>query len=276
MQKTLAQVLDWSLRDINRIDAHLLLQHVLGVEQAYILTHIDQLLTPQQESYFSQLIAKRVEGVPIAYLIGEREFYSLTFSVSDAVLIPRPETELLVDLTLARMPQDKPCRILDLGSGCGAVAITIAKYRPESQVIAIDYSAAAISVARSNARNLNINNIEIRRGDWFKALAEEKFDLIVSNPPYVAEHDPHLQQGDLRFEPPLALSAGEDGLMCIRHIIANAPKYLATDGWLLFEHGYNQAAACRDLLAKHRFCALFSEKDLAGIIRVSGGCLHSN
>jgi release factor glutamine methyltransferase len=271
MQKTLAQALVRSCRAIDKVDAQMLLQHVLNVNQAYLLTHPDQLLTCQQEEAFAQLVTQRVDGTPIAYLTGEREFYSLKFSVTEAVLIPRPETELLIDLALARIPTHKACRILDLGTGSGAIAITIAKHRPESHVVAVDCSAAALFVARLNAQNLVVSNIHIVQGNWYDELAQEKFDLIVSNPPYVAEHDPHLQQGDLRFEPLQALATGDDGLACIKHIIINANKYLADEAWLLLEHGYDQAAACRQLLIENGFSQLFSHNDLAGIIRVSGG-----
>ncbi len=271
---TLAQALAGSCQDVDRIDAQILLQHVLNVDPAYLLTHPDQPLTPQQKEAFTQLIVQRVNGVPIAYLVGEREFYSLKFSVTNAVLIPRPETELLIDLALARLPPNKMCRILDLGAGSGAIAITIAKHRPKSHVVAVDCSAAALVVARQNAHNLDVRNVHFVEGSWYDELSDERFDLIVSNPPYVAKHDPHLQQGDLRFEPSLALATGDDGLACIKHIIINANKYLADEAWLLLEHGYDQAAACRHLLLENGFNELFSHKDLAGIIRVSGGAVY--
>lgn len=273
MQTSLSQALVRSCQQVDRIDAHMLLQFVLNVDQAYLLTHFDQRLTFQQTETFNQLIKQRVSGVPIAYLIGEREFYSLKFRVTDAVLIPRPETELLIDLALARIPAHKACQILDLGTGSGAIAITIAKYRPKSQVVAIDCSAEALIVAKSNAQNLGVSNISFREGNWLDDLSSSnKFDLIVSNPPYVAKHDPHLQQGDLRFEPIMALSAGDDGMACIRHIVANASKHLVNDNaWLLLEHGYDQAVICRKLLIQNNFTRVFSYKDLSGIIRVSGG-----
>ncbi len=268
---TLARALAGSYQDVDRIDAQMLLQHVLNVDPAYLLTHPDQPLTSQQKEAFTQLIAQRVNGVPIAYLTGEREFYSLKFSVTEDVLIPRPETEFLIDLALTRIPVHKVCRILDLGTGSGAIAITIAKHRPDSQVVAVDCSAAALVVARLNAHNLDVRNVHFVAGNWYDDLSDEKFDLIVSNPPYVAKHDPHLQQGDLRFEPSLALATGDDGLACIKHIIINANQYLAEEAWLLLEHGYDQAAACSQLLFENGFNELFSHKDLAGIIRVSGG-----
>lgn len=272
---TITQALTWAQHAIDRIDARLLLQYALEADHAFLLTYPDQLLTSQQADQFSRLVTQRIHGMPIAYLIGERAFYDLTFKITEAVLIPRPETELLVELALKRIPADQSCKILDLGTGSGAIAITIAKHRPQSQVIAIDLSADAVAVSRWNARNLRVNNVHIMTGNWFNELAEEKFDLIVSNPPYVAENDPHLQQGDLRFEPQLALSAGANGLACISCIINGAPIYLVNGGWLLLEHGYNQAAGCRRLLENTDFSNICSYPDLAGIMRVSGGQLNA-
>jgi release factor glutamine methyltransferase len=272
--ETITQALTSAYREIDRVDARLLLQHVLDVEHAFLLTHPDQVLTSQQTDDFSRLVRQRSDGIPVAYLIGRRDFYDLTFRVTEAVLIPRPETELLVELALKLIPDNQFCKILDLGTGSGAIAITIAKHRPQSQVIAIDLSSEAIAVSRWNAENLEVNNISLRTGHWFDELFGEKFDLIVSNPPYVAENDPHLQQGDLRFEPQMALSTGDNGLACIRHIIAAAPNYLVNDGWLLLEHGYDQAAACRRLFGDRDFSNICSYPDLAGIMRVSGGQLN--
>ncbi|MDP1786901.1 peptide chain release factor N(5)-glutamine methyltransferase [Nitrosomonas sp.] len=272
--ETITQALTSAYREIDRVDARLLLQHVLDVAHAFLLTHPNQVLTPQQTDEFSRLVRQRSEGMPVAYLIGRRDFYDLTFRVTEAVLIPRPETELLVELALKLIPDNQFCKILDLGTGSGAIAITIAKHRPQSQVTAIDLSSEAIAVSRWNAANLEVNNISLRTGNWFDELSGEKFDLIVSNPPYVAENDPHLQQGDLRFEPQMALSTGDKGLACVRHIIAAAPDYLVNDGWLLLEHGYDQAAECRRLFRDRDFSNICSYPDLAGIMRVSGGQLN--
>ena len=272
--ETITQALTSACREIDRVDARLLLQHVLDVEHAFLLTHPDQVLTSQQTDEFSRLVKQRSEGRPVAYLIGKRDFYDLTFKVTEAVLIPRPETELLVELALKLIPDNQFCRILDLGTGSGAIAITLAKHRPQSQVTAIDLSSNAIAVSRWNAANLEVNNIYLKTGNWFDELSGERFDLIVSNPPYVAENDLHLQQGDLRFEPQMALSTGDNGLACIRHIIAKAPDYLVNTGWLLLEHGYDQAAACRRLLGDRDFSNICSYPDLAGIMRVSGGQLN--
>ncbi len=271
--ETIIQALTSAYREIDRVDARLLLQHVLDVDHAFLLTYPDQVLTSQQTDEFSRLVRQRVDGIPVAYLIGRRDFYDLTFKVTEAVLIPRPETELLVELALKLIPDNQFCKILDLGTGSGAIAITLAKHRPQSQVAAIDLSSGAIAVSRWNAANLEVNNISLRTGNWFDELSGEKFDLIVSNPPYVAENDPHLRQGDLRFEPQMALSTGDNGLACIRHIIATAPDYLVNNGWLLLEHGYDQAAECRRLFGDRDFSNICSYPDLAGIMRVSGGQL---
>lgn len=256
---------------VDKVDAQMLLQHVLDVDHAFLLTYSEKILTEQQRADFLSLVKRRMEGMPIAYLTGKRAFYDLIFKVSDAVLIPRPETELLVDLALQRIPADTPVKVLDLGTGSGAIAITIAKHRPRAQVTAVDISCDALEISLENARNMQIKNIRFMTSNWFDELLSETFDLIISNPPYVAEADPHLQQGDLRFEPGLALTAGMNGLACIQHIINRAPKYLVNEGWLLFEHGYDQADECRILLRDGDFSNICSYPDLAGIMRVSGG-----
>ena len=244
---------------------------MLNKNQVFLHTYPEQTLTSQQNQVYNQLVARRVKGEPVAYLIGKRDFYDLTFKVTPAVLIPRPETELLVELALARVPVDRHCRVLDLGTGSGAVAITIAKHRPRTTVVAVDVSVDAIVVASKNAKEIGVTNVTIINGDWFDAMIGVKFDLIVSNPPYVAEEDPHLKQGDLRFEPLLALAAEDDGLASLRWISSEAPKHLNTGGWLLMEHGYDQADVCRKLLKEAGFNRIFSSPDLAGIMRVSGG-----
>lgn len=273
---TITQALTEAYRAIDRIDARMLLQHVLTVDHAFLLTYPDQVLAPQQIEDFFRLVKRRIDGIPVAYLTGERAFYDLTFKVTEAVLIPRPETELLVELALERIPVDQPLRILDLGTGSGAIAITLAKHRPQTQVVAIDVSADALAVSRWNAKNLQVDNLSWVMGSWFDELSAQKFDLIISNPPYVAENDPHLRQGDLRFEPQIALSAGSNGVACIRHIIEAAPKYLTNGGWLLLEHGYDQADECRQLLQHVGFSNICSYPDLAGIMRVSGGQMNAS
>lgn len=272
-QITILEALRQAGHDIDEIDARILLQYVLSVSHAHLLAHPEQELAQDQVLSFRTLTIRRAHGEPVAYLTGKREFYSLDFSVTPAVLIPRPETELLVDLAFARIPLDLPCKVLDLGTGSGAIALTIAKHRPLADVIAVDFSADALMVAGKNAEQLNVSNVRIMEADWFEGLAGEKFDLIVSNPPYVAYGDPHLVEGDLRFEPGIALTAGDEGLDCIRSIIASAPAHLAAGGALLLEHGYDQAETCRQLLDEAGFGGVFSHPDLAGIMRVSGGCL---
>jgi release factor glutamine methyltransferase len=270
-QTTIAQALQQTQLDIAATDARILLQRVLNVSYAHLIAHPGQELAPEQAQQFYSLASRRAAGEPVAYLVGEREFYSLSFKVTPAVLIPRPETELLVDLALERVSTDRSCKVLDLGTGSGAVAIIIAKHRPLASITAVDSSAAAMVIARMNAEHLVATNVRMLAGDWFSGVAGEEFDLIVSNPPYVADGDPHLEQGDLRFEPHTALAAGSDGLDCIRRIITAAPTYLIAGGWLLLEHGYDQAAACRQMLSKAGFSEAFSHPDLAGTMRVSGG-----
>ena len=274
MQITTREALYQACLNIDAIDARILLQHVLDVGHAHLVAHPAQVLTAEQVQSFHLLATRRALGEPVAYLIGKREFYGLGFTVTPAVLIPRPETELLVDLSLERIPLDSPCRVLDLGTGSGAIALTIAKHRPLASITAVDISADAVAVAKTNVAQLNVNNVRILEGNWFCELGQERFDLIVSNPPYVAEGDPHLSQGDLRYEPDWALTAGGAGLECIESIVASAPAHLAANGMLLLEHGYDQAQACRDLLSKTGFVGVFSLPDLAGILRVSGGCLE--
>ncbi|HET9700228.1 MAG TPA: peptide chain release factor N(5)-glutamine methyltransferase, partial [Burkholderiales bacterium] len=258
-----------------RIEARSLLSYLLGRDRSWLAAHGRDPLPPADEAAFEALLARRRAGEPVAYITGWREFYGLDFQVTPAVLIPRPETELLVDLALERLPAHELRRVLDLGTGSGCVAIAIAAHRPLAEVTAVDASEAALAVARENASRLLPQSrrdaaISFQRSDWFSALKHERFDLIVSNPPYVAEGDPHLEQGDLPFEPRSALAAGADGLDGIRHIVSEAPAHLDAGGWLLFEHGYDQAAACRNLLRVAGLQETGSFRDLAGIERVSG------
>lgn len=268
---TIANVLSQARNFIPYHDVRILLQSVLKVNHAYLIAHPEQSLIPTQIQTFQLLVTRRVSGEPIAYILGEREFYSLKFKVNPSVLIPRPETELLVDLALEKISSDIPCKVLDLGTGSGAIAITIAKLRLLANVTAVDSSVDAIAIAKKNAKYLNVSNVHVIKSDWFEGLAGERFDLVISNPPYVIFDDPHLSQGDLRFEPQLALAAGLDGMDCIRLIISSAASHLNVGGWLLIEHGYNQAKMSRQLLKKAGFSNIFSRSDLAGIMRVSCG-----
>lgn len=256
---------------IDPLDARVLLQAALGVSHAYLAAHPDHVVAGERLARYLALAARRAAGEPVAYLTGEREFFSLEFKVTPAVLIPRPETELLVELALERIPQDASCRVLDLGTGSGCVAISIAKHRPHARVTATDRSRHALEIAAENARALGAHNIDFAQSDWFAAIGGERFEVIVSNPPYIAEDDPHLRQGDLPFEPRQALTAGPDGLNCIREIVAQANHHLVSGGWLMFEHGYDQTERCRALLGAAGFAEVFSQRDLAGIERVSGG-----
>ena len=215
-------------------------------------------------------VRRRRAGEPVAYITGEREFFSLAFRVTPAVLIPRPETELLVEAALASIPADAPARVLDLATGSGCVAVAIANERPGAQVTATDVSREALAVARENAKRHG-TRIDLVESDWFAALAGRRFDLIVANPPYVAEDDPHLAAGDLRFEPRAALVAGPKGLDCIETIVEQAIHHLRAGGRLLFEHGYDQAPCARALLAAAGYGDIVTRRDLAGIERVSGG-----
>lgn len=255
----------------SRLEAKILLCHALLQPRSWLAAHDRDPILPEQAAAFDALLQRRLHGEPIAYILGEREFYSLAFKVTTAVLIPRPETELLVELALERLPANRSVRVLDLGTGSGVVAVTLALRRPQAEVVAVDQSAAALEVARENAQRLGAGNLRLMLSDWYSALIGEKFDLIVSNPPYIAAADPHLTQGDVRFEPPAALASGTDGLDDIRAIIRGAAVRLNSSGWLLFEHGYDQAVACRELLAQAGFEQVASAADLAGIERVSYG-----
>lgn len=250
------------------IEARALLASVLKADRAWLIAHSYDVVASESLSKFESLLERRLKGEPIAYILGAREFYGLDFRVSPDVLIPRPETELLVDLALARIPHNGS--VLDLGTGSGVIAISIAKHRADARVTAVDRSSAALLLAMQNGTMHDLHNVRFIESDWFEHLYGERFDLIVSNPPYIAERDEHLEQGDLRFEPALALSSGPDGLDAIRGIIRNAPAYLEPWGWLLFEHGYDQGEICRELLAPE-FDDVASFRDLSGIERVSGG-----
>lgn len=254
-----------------RIEVQCLLQAVLQVDRSWLLAHPEQTLNGEKNDRYMELFERRLKGEPIAYLLGEREFYGLSFKVTPATLIPRPETELLVELALQRIPGRDGCRVLDLGTGSGAIALSIAHARPDAEIVAVDVSNAALEVAQFNAQRLRPDNVRWLHSDWFSALRGERFDIIVSNPPYVAIGDTHLTFGDVRFEPRAALASGVDGLEDIRRIVARSRDHLNSNGWLLLEHGYDQAAQIRTQLKRLGFDGIFSALDLAGIERVSGG-----
>jgi release factor glutamine methyltransferase len=255
---------------LDAVDARALLRHVIGCDEVWLISHPDRQLSAKEQEVYKTLRARRAAGEPVAYLTGEREFYSLACNVTPAVLIPRPETELLVEAALERLPVDSPLRVLDLGTGSGCVAVTIARQRPRSMVMATDISREALAVARGNAARHGAS-IEFVESDWFAALAGRCFDLIIANPPYIAAGDAHLAAGDLRFEPRAALVAGPLGLECIEVIVEQAPQHLAPGGRLLFEHGYDQGLCARALLAAGGYQEIVTLRDLAGSERVSGG-----
>ena len=256
---------------IDRVDAEWLLAHSLQTPRSWLFAHSGDAVPAEAAVRFAALLARRQAGEPVAYLTGTQGFWTLDLEVSPATLIPRPETELLVELALARILVDAASRIADLGTGSGAIALAIAKERLQATVIATDASTAALEVARRNATRNGIANIVFREGDWFAPLAGETFHLIASNPPYIAEGDPHLDRGDLRFEPPTALSSGEDGLDAIRSIVRDAPARLAPGGWLLLEHGWDQGALVRALLEAAGFIDVETAHDLEGRDRISLG-----
>jgi release factor glutamine methyltransferase len=254
-----------------RADAELLLAQALSRPRAWLYAHAEDALEPAAADRFEALLARRRRGEPVAYLLGRREFWSLELEVGADTLVPRPETELLVELALARLPAGVPARVLDLGTGSGAIALALACERPLAQVTAVDASRGALAVAQRNGARLAPGRLRFLRSDWYSALGGDRFDLLVSNPPYLAEDDPHLREGDLRFEPALALASGRDGLDALRVICAGAPAHLAAGGWLLFEHGYGQGAAARGLLDAAGFDAVETWPDLEGRDRASGG-----
>lgn len=254
-----------------RIDSEVLLAHAIGRDRAWLAAHPEAALTSEEASHFAVLARRRRDGEPVAYLTGRREFWGLALDVDPSVLIPRPETETLVETALSILPSDRPVRVLDLGTGSGAVALAIARERPRAAVLATDCAPEALSVARHNAARLGITNVTCACGDWYRAVAASRFDLIVSNPPYVADGDPHLAEGDLRFEPRAALAAGVHGLDALRPIITGAASHLVPGGWLAVEHGYDQAGATRRLFGAAGLDAFRAARDLAGIVRVAIG-----
>ncbi|WHZ18559.1 MAG: Peptide chain release factor N(5)-glutamine methyltransferase [Rhodanobacteraceae bacterium] len=258
-----------------RREAALLLRHALGVSETWLIAHADDAVEPAKAATFLALIERRARGEPVAYLVGTRGFHALDLHVTPDVLIPRPETELLVELALQRIPADAEFSVADLGTGSGAIALVIAKARPRAQVVATDASEAALRMARGNAERLALRNVEFVQGDWCAALGNHTFDIIVSNPPYIAEGDPHLREGDLRFEPRAALASGMDGLDAIRTIVRDARQHLHAGGWLLFEHGFEQGAVVRELLGAHGYADVFTVPDIERRERVSGGRLVS-
>jgi release factor glutamine methyltransferase len=254
---------------LDPLENRILLCHATGLSRVQLITRAEQALDAEQAARLEALVQRRLAGEPIAYIVGKREFFGLDFEVSEAVLIPRPDTELIVELAIERLPPQG--RLLDMGTGSGAIAVSVAHARPDAAVTALDLSDEALAVARRNAANHQAR-VRFLRSDWFSALdAGDSFELIASNPPYIAAGDEHLSQGDLRFEPAGALTDHADGLSALRAIVDGSPRHLVRGGWLLMEHGYDQAAGVRALLDAGGYTEVQSWRDLAGIERVSGG-----
>ena len=257
--------------DEAKLEAQLLLQYSLNVNRAWLIAHENDALEANIHAAFEAFLSRRLSGEPMAYILGCREFYGLDLMVTPDTLIPRPDTETLVEAALAKISINSNQSILDLGTGTGAIALAIAKNHLQANITAVDASKGALEVAQKNAQNLSINNIEFVLSNWFENLANQRFDIIVSNPPYIEENDVHLTQGDLRFEPISALASGVDGLDDIRQIINDGLIYLKPQGWLMLEHGYNQAAQVADLMADVGLTNIETIKDLGNNDRVTIG-----
>jgi release factor glutamine methyltransferase len=257
--------------DSPRLDAEVLLAKVLGVSRAQLFARPESPVSEQDDERFKQLLARRLNGEPIAHILGHREFWSLQLDVTPATLIPRPETELLVELALERIPVSAMLDIADMGTGSGAIALAVASERPHCRIVASDTSEEALAVARRNAMQLGLTNIEFLQGDWYQALGAAHFDVILSNPPYIRSDDPHLAQGDVRFDPHAALVSGVEGLDALRCIVGNAAQHLRPGGWLLVEHGYDQEEAVAGLFVAAGFTEIATVNDLGGLPRVSFG-----
>lgn len=253
------------------LDAQVLLCHVLTCNTAHLAAWPEKQISQHQSQCFIELISQRRHGRPIAYLTGQREFWSLTFSVDDSTLIPRPETETLVAYILDHYQQQDNIRLLDMGTGSGAIAISIANEKPHWDITATDISAPAIALANSNANNNQISNISFVQSDWFEQLSAQQFNIIVSNPPYIATDDPHLQQGDVRFEPESALTSGLTGMDDIEFLCTHASRHLKIDGCLILEHGYNQKQQVADCFINNRFVDIKQVRDLSGHTRMTAG-----
>jgi release factor glutamine methyltransferase len=253
---------------LDRLDAFALLEHVTQRSRTWLLAHDEELLPPNSGARYAVLVAQRADHVPLAYLVQEKEFHGLRLRVTPDVLVPRPDTETLVGWALELLPTAEPWRVADLGTGSGAIALAIRHERPLTQLIATDASAAALEVARGNGAALGLS-VDWRVGEWWDPLQGERFDLVVSNPPYIAQDDPHLSS--LRHEPQRALTSGADGLDDVRRIVEGSHRHLRSGGWLLLEHGFDQAQAVRDLLLRAGFAGVESRRDLAGHERCSGG-----
>ena len=253
-----------------RLDAEILLGHTLEVKRSFLFANPELEIPLKRKKEFLRLVRKRSQGEPVAYLVGKQAFWTLDLKVTPSVLIPRPETELLVEWALELIPEDVPWRIADLGTGSGAIALALASERTGCEIHATDISNQALEIARENAQSHHLENVQLHLGSWTEPLFGS-YKLIASNPPYVSRNDPHMTQGDCRYEPEIALSPGIDGLSAIRSIVDSAKQYLEMDGWLLLEHGYDQGAEIREILQDGGYRGISTRKDLAGLERVSGG-----
>ncbi|MDH5423366.1 MAG: peptide chain release factor N(5)-glutamine methyltransferase [Gammaproteobacteria bacterium] len=259
-----------NVSDSARLDAEVLLAMVLNKNRSYFRAFAEQELTTAEQLQFLALLDKRSEGQPIAHITGHREFWSLDLTVNEHTLIPRPDTEVIIEFILHHFPQDK-LRLADLGTGSGAIALALASEKPQWEILATDQSAQALTVAQNNALKHQLTNVCFKQGSWFEPLGTQPFDIIISNPPYIPERDPHLLQGDVRFEPMTALASGTDGLDDIRHLIKHAKTYLQTQGWLILEHGYDQQAAIYQLFQQAGFMNIRQRNDYADNPRMTAG-----
>ena len=273
---TIAELIQKAEQSINcsesaRLDAEILFCDVMQIRRSRIYSHPEQVIPDEKSALFQSLIEQRRQGHPIAHLTGKKEFWSLELTINEDTLIPRPETELLVETALQMIPDDAVFNILDLGTGSGAIAIAIASERPNSKIVATDINTNALSIAKNNAETHKLNNIQFYLSDWYQYIPLQSFDLIVSNPPYIKKDDEHLSQGDVRFEPELALVAGADGMQAISIIIENAKRYLANDAYLLIEHGYDQKALVQEAFLRHDFRQVKTFQDLSRRDRMTHG-----
>ncbi|MDH5393617.1 MAG: peptide chain release factor N(5)-glutamine methyltransferase [Gammaproteobacteria bacterium] len=277
MSECIQQILDQAAQQLAavsesaRLDAEVLLAKVLGKNRSYFRAFAEKIPSNAQLDQFQALLNKRLQGHPIAHILGQREFWSLDLEVSQDTLIPRPETELLIEFIIQSFPQDR-LRVADLGTGSGAIALALASEKPNWHISATDQSQKALAVAQRNAQQLQLKNVHFSHGSWYQALETAAYDMIVSNPPYIPDDDSHLQQGDVRFEPISALASGNDGLEAIRHLISHAAAHLQPQGWLILEHGYDQKAAIFQLFSEAGFHNITQKNDYAGNARLSAAC----
>jgi len=258
-----------------RRDTEILLSHCLGKPRAWLYAWPEKEVAPESAQHFSQVLARRRTGIPVAYITGEREFWSLQLAVNSATLIPRPETETLVAWALELLLPET-ASVLDLGTGCGAIALAVASERPLWQVTAIDASSPALQVAQGNATRAGLQRVSFLQSNWYEAVGAQRFDLLLANPPYIGSDDPHLARGDVRFEPRSALVSAHGGLADLDLLVAGAPAQLHDGGWLLLEHGFEQAEAVRGMLRNAGFHQVSTRRDLAGQERSTGGCWHAD